>query len=87
MRLVAAALFVVPVIAQAPPPPAAPQAGGGAFTSQYGVSATIMDYARAQLRAIQASARAAAAGSPSPVVRAHWADTADRVLEVLEARR
>jgi len=43
--------------------------------------------ARAQLRAIQAQARSAAATTVNPVIKAHWADIVDRVADILETRR
>jgi len=42
--------------------------------------------ARAQLRAVQASARARGAAATGPIVRAHWLDLADRVGRVLDPR-
>jgi hypothetical protein len=42
---------------------------------------------RAQLRAIQTQAKAAATAATNPTLKAHWLDVVDRVGEVLEARR
>jgi hypothetical protein len=39
--------------------------------------------ARAQLRAIQAQARAASVASANPVIKAHWGDIVDRISEIL----
>jgi hypothetical protein len=43
--------------------------------------------ARAQLRQIRDEARRAAGTAPGAGVRAHWQDIADRVDDVLEAKR
>jgi hypothetical protein len=43
--------------------------------------------ARAQLRAIQAQARAANGTATNAVLKAHWADVADRVTEILEPKK
>jgi len=43
--------------------------------------------ARAQLRQIRDEARRAGGTSTGAVVRAHWQDIADRVDDVLEAKR
>ena len=42
---------------------------------------------RAQLRAIQTSAKAAATTATTPVLKAHWSDIADRIAEALEPRK
>jgi hypothetical protein len=42
---------------------------------------------RSQLRAVQAQARTSGAAATSAVVKAHWADVADRVTAILEPRR
>jgi hypothetical protein len=46
----------------------------------------IAPLARAQLRSIQAQARTSAGTATSSVVKAHWADIADRVTAILEPR-
>lgn len=43
--------------------------------------------ARAQLRAIQTRARAAAASATNPVVQAHWSDISDRVADILTPKK
>jgi hypothetical protein len=43
--------------------------------------------ARAQLRAIQTQSRAAALTAPNAVLKAHWADVADRIAEILEPKK
>ncbi|MEO8621729.1 MAG: zinc-dependent metalloprotease [bacterium] len=43
--------------------------------------------ARAQLREIQREARLAASSAPNAVAKAHWADVADRITEILEPKK
>lgn len=81
-------------------PPAAPAAGApaGAPAAAPATPAPFMApvvlaqsdlpaLARAQLRAIQTQARIAAGGSTNAVLKAHWADIADRVADILETRK
>jgi hypothetical protein len=79
-----------------PPPPAAPAAGApptpppppAPFVAAPNLSQSdVPALARAQLRAIQSQARAAATAAANPVVKAHWSDIVDRVAEILEPRR
>jgi hypothetical protein len=70
--------------APAPGPPAPP----GPFLAPVNLAQSDLPaLARAQLRAIQQSAKAAAAAATTPVLKAHWSDIADRVTDVLEPRR
>jgi hypothetical protein len=70
--------------APAAPPPAPP----GPFLAPVNLAQSDLPaLSRAQLRAIQQSAKAAAAAATSPVLKAHWSDIADRVADVLEPRR
>ncbi|HYN06055.1 MAG TPA: zinc-dependent metalloprotease [Vicinamibacterales bacterium] len=79
----------------APPPPAAGAAAPAAppvpaapFVAAPNLSQSdVPALARAQLRAIQAQARASATAAANPVVKAHWSDIVDRVGEILEPRR
>ena len=59
--------------------------GGGDWVE--GDTLKLPALARAQLRAIQQSARTAAAGATTSVLRAHWTDIADRIAEVLDPRK
>jgi len=77
------------------PPPAAAAAGApgpaappGPFLAPVNLAQSDLPaLARAQLRAIQAAAKAAAGTATTPVLKAHWADIADRVADALEPRR
>jgi hypothetical protein len=79
----------------APPPaaaaagaPAGPVAPPGPFLAAPNLSQSDLPaLARAQLRAIQSQARAAATAAANPVLKAHWSDIADRIGEILEPRR
>ncbi|HEX5214122.1 MAG TPA: hypothetical protein VFV98_01595, partial [Vicinamibacterales bacterium] len=82
-------------------PPAPPPAAAGAAAAAAGpatppgpflaapnlAQSDLPALARAQLRAIQAQARAAATASANPVIKAHWSDIADRIGDILEPRR
>jgi len=81
-------------------PPAAPAAGpggaGGAaaaprvfpfVTAQNVERSDVPALARAQLREIQREAVTAAGTAKGAVARAHWADIADRVKEILEPKK
>ena len=76
-------------------PPAAPAAGGPGGQGGGGFGpppvnvrrSDISAAARAQLRAVQTTARANAAAATGPMVRAHWLDLADRAQEILQPRR
>ena len=81
-----------------PPPTPPPAAGAAAPTAAPPPPAPFMApvvlaqsdlpaLARTQLRAIQSQARLAAAASANTVIKAHWADIADRVSDILETRR
>ena len=78
-----------------PPPPAAgapaapaPPAPPAPFVAAPNLSQSdVPALARAQLRAIQSQARAAATAAANPVIKAHWSDIVDRVAEILEPRR
>ena len=64
------------------------QGGGGFGPPPVNVRRSdISAAARAQLRAVQATARANAAAATGPMVRAHWLDLADRAQEILQPRR
>ena len=78
----------------APPPAAAaaaapgPAAPPGPFLAPVNLAQSDLPaLARAQLRAIQAAAKAAASTATTAVLKAHWSDIADRVGEALEPRR
>ena len=67
---------------------AAPPAPPGPFLAPVNLAQSDLPaLSRAQLRAIQQSAKAAAATATTPVLKAHWSDIADRITEVLEPRR
>jgi hypothetical protein len=69
-------------------PAAAPPAPPGPFLAPVNLAQSDLPaLSRAQLRAIQQSAKAAAATATTPVLKAHWSDIADRVADVLEPRR
>jgi hypothetical protein len=76
-----------------PPPPAAGAAGGGANTPAPFLApvnlaqSDIPALARAQLRAIQTQAKAAAAATLNATLKAHWMDIADRAAEILESKK
>jgi hypothetical protein len=77
-----------------PPAPASAAAGpggqGGAGFGPPPVNVRRSDIsaaARAQLRAVQTTARANAAAATGPMVRAHWLDIADRSQAILDPRR
>jgi mRNA-degrading endonuclease toxin of MazEF toxin-antitoxin module len=79
-----------------PPPPAAaaaaaapgPAAPPGPFLAAVNLAQSDLPaLARAQLRAIQTAAKAAAGTATTPVLKAHWSDIADRIAEALEPRR
>lgn len=79
-------------------PPAAPAAAAGAapagpaappapFLAPVNLAQSDLPaLARAQLRAIQAQAKAAAATAAVPAIKAHWLDIADRVTAILEPK-
>jgi len=77
------------------PPPAAPAAGApgpvappGPFIAAVNLAQSDLPaLARAQLRAIQSAAKAAAATATTSVLKAHWSDIADRIGDALEPRR
>lgn len=69
--------------------PAAPSGGGGgggapALNPRRGDLSAL---ARAQIRAVQATARTNAAAASGATLRAHWQDLADRAGELLDPRR
>jgi hypothetical protein len=82
-------------------PPAAPAGGPGAggaaaqqqqrvfpfVTAQNVERSDVPALARAQLREIQRDAAAAAGTAKGPVERAHWADIAERVKELLDPKK
>ena len=76
-----------------PAPPGAPAAPGppapaGPFLAAPNLSQSDLPaLARAQLRALQSQARAAATAAADAVTRAHWNDIVDRVAEILQPRR
>lgn len=79
-------------LSDAPGAPAAAgpggQGGGGFGPTPVNVRRSdISAAARAQLRAVQATARAKAAAATGPMVRAHWLDLADRAERVLDPRQ
>jgi hypothetical protein len=78
-----------PAAAAAPaPPPGPPPPPPGPFLAPVNLAQSDLPaLARAQLRAIQQSARTAASAATTSVLRAHWTDIADRIAEVLEPRR
>lgn len=78
-----------------PPPTPAPAAGAAAappsppapFMAPVVLAQSDLPaLARTQLRAIQSQARLAATASANIVIRAHWADIADRVTDILERK-
>ncbi len=90
--------YVARLGAMVNPPPPAPPAAGAAPAAAPQAPAPFMApvvlaqsdlpaLSRAQLRAIQAQARSAAATATNVVIKAHWADIVDRVAEILETRR
>ena len=77
-----------PGAAATPPPPGPPPPPPGPFLAPVNLTQSDLPaISRAHLRAIQQSAKTAAAAATTSVLRAHWTDIADRVLEVLEPRR
>ncbi len=71
-----------------PAPPATPPPPPRPFLAPFVVSQSDLPaLARAQLRAIQTQARAAAATAASPVLKAHWSDISDRVTDILEPKK
>jgi hypothetical protein len=73
--------------AGAPAPPAGAPARPTPFLTVPNVQTTDLPaLARAQLREIQREARAMAGTSASAIDRAHWADVADRVTEILDPK-
>jgi hypothetical protein len=71
--------------AAAPPPAPAPAAPFVAAPNL--AQSDLPALARAQLRAIQSQARAAATAATATVVKAHWSDIVDRAGAILEPRR
>jgi hypothetical protein len=70
------------------PPPGPPPPPPGPFLAPVNLAQSDLPaLARAQLRAMQQSARAAASAATASVLRAHWTDIADRIAEVLDPRR
>ena len=70
------------------PPPGPPPPPPGPFLAPVNLAQSDLPaLARAHLRAIQQSAKTAAAAATASVLRAHWTDIADRIAEVLEPRR
>jgi hypothetical protein len=74
-------------------PAAAPAAGGAApappapFLAPVNLAQSDLPaLARAQLRAIHSLAKAAAVATTSATLKAHWADVADRVSEILDKK-
>jgi hypothetical protein len=77
-----------PAAGAAAPPPGPPPPPPSPFLAPVNLAQSDLPaLARAQLRAIQQSARTAAGAATSSVLRAHWTDIADRIAEVLEPRR
>jgi hypothetical protein len=76
-----------PAAGAAPPPTGAPQAPAPFMAPVVLAQSDLPALARAQLRAIQTQARAAAATATNVVIKAHWADVVDRVAELLSQRR
>jgi hypothetical protein len=74
--------------AAAPPPAPAPPQPPRPFLAPLALSQSDLPaLARAQLRAIQTQARSTAATMTNPLLKAHWSDVADRVGEILEAKK
>jgi hypothetical protein len=71
----------------AAPAPAAPAPPAPFLAAPNLTQSDLPALARAQLRAIQSQARAAALASANSVVKAHWSDVVDRIGEILEPRR
>ena len=79
-----AALPAAPAGAGAAAPPAPP----GPFLAAVNLAQSDLPaLARAQLRAIKAQAQAAAAAATSATMKAHWMDVADRISEILDAKK
>jgi len=77
-----------PAAAGAAAPAAGPATPPGPFLAAPNLAQSDLPaLARAQLRAIQSQARAAATASTNLVIKAHWSDIADRIGDILEPRR
>ena len=77
-----------PAAAGAAAPAAGPATPPGPFLAAPNLAQSDLPaLARAQLRAIQSQARAAATASANLVIKAHWSDIADRIGDILEPRR
>ena len=75
-----------------PPPPAPPPVGAGQGGAGFGPPpvnlrrSDITAAARAQLRAVQTAARARASAAGAGIVRAHYAELADRAEQILKPK-
>ena len=73
--------------AAAPAGGAAPQAPGPFLAAVNLAQSDLPALARAQLRAIQSQAKTAATTATNATIKAHWDDVADRVAEILSAKK